>query len=92
MERSQEVGKYVRFVYDNSDRHTSESDRQNRDAFQTRLMNRGQAKRAGGPPVRIKVLDSERQTHPIHNNHIEAETRSFRFSSKKVGSFSFQAL
>ena len=26
---SQEVGKYVRFVYDNSDRHTSESDRQN---------------------------------------------------------------
>ena len=51
MEWSQEVGKYVRFVYDNSDRHTSERDRQNRDAFQTRLMKRGQAKRAGGPPV-----------------------------------------
>ena len=51
MEWSQEVGKYVRFVYDNSDRHTSESDRQNRDAFQTRLMKRGQAKKAGGPPA-----------------------------------------
>ena len=51
MEWSQEVGKYVRFVYDNSDRHTSESDRQNRDAFQTRLMKRGHAKKAGGPPA-----------------------------------------
>ena len=47
MERSQEVGKYVRFVYDNSDRHTSESDRQNRDAFQARLAKGGQAEKAG---------------------------------------------
>ena len=50
MEWSQ-VGKYVRFVYDNSDRHTSESDRQNRDGFQVRLTKGGHAKRAGGHPV-----------------------------------------
>ena len=68
MEWSQEVGKYVRFVYDNSDRHTSESDRQNRDGFQVRLMKGGHAKCGYVfDHVELYVLDDETKTvlHPV---------------------------